>query len=166
MYSYEWDKRTGRYRLTSRTGKFVASEIRPVFAEELTLLGMGARLAFDFAERSPLLWAKQNVYLYRGDEIAKLHNISYDKPLDIEWKGVLCESENALESSKLLKMLKLVPVNVLALVAENRDIMTALVADTLKRIKEIYDAYVNKCDAIYISFSGGKDSVVLLDLCH
>ena len=41
-----------------------------------------------------------------------------------------------------------------------------LVADTLKRIKEMYDAYEGKCDAIYIGFSGGKDSVALLDLCH
>ena len=52
------------------------------------------------------------------------------------------------------------------MVAKNRGIMTALVADTLKRIKEMYDAYAGKCDAIYIGFSGGKDSVVLLDLCH
>ena len=72
MYSYEWDKRTGGYRLTTQTGKFVASEIRPVFAEELALTGLEARLAFDPAERRPLLWAKQNVYLYRGEEIARL----------------------------------------------------------------------------------------------
>ena len=62
--------------------------------------------------------------------------------------------------------MKLVPVDVGAMVAKNRGIMTALVADTLKRIKEMYDAYAGKCDAVYIGFSGGKDSVVLLDLCH
>ena len=72
LYSYEWDKRTCGYRLTTQTGKFVASEIRPVFAEELALTGLEARLAFDPTERRPLLWAKQNVYLYRGEEIAKL----------------------------------------------------------------------------------------------
>ncbi len=47
MYSYEWDRRTRGYRLTTQTGKFVASEIRPVFAEELTLTGLEVRLAFD-----------------------------------------------------------------------------------------------------------------------
>lgn len=166
MYSYEWNRRTGGYRLTTQTGKFVASEIRPVFADELALTGLDERLAFDHKERHPLLWAKQNVYLYRGEEVARLHKTRYGKPLDIEWKGVLCGDEDPSESAKPRKNMKLVPVDVEAMVAENREIMIALVADTLKRIKEMYDAYVDKCNAIYIGFSGGKDSVVLLDLCH
>ena len=166
MYNYEWDKRTGRYRLTTQTGKFVASEIRPVFAEELVLTGLGERLVFNSAERHPLLWAKKNAYLYRGEEIARIHKTRYDKPLDIVWKGILCENEDSLEGAKSRRKLELIPVDVGALVAENHDIMAALVADTLKRIKEMYDAYAGKYDAAYIGFSGGKDSVVLLDLCH
>ena len=166
MYNYEWDKHTRGYRLTTQTGKFVASEIRPVFAEELVLTGLDARLAFDHAERHPLLWAKQNVYLYRGEEIAKLNKTRYGNPLNIEWKGALCGIEGSSEGAKSPRKLKLVPVDIGAMAAENRDIMAALVADTLKRIKEMYDAYTGKCDVVYIGFSGGKDSVVLLDLCH
>uniref|UniRef100_C6E124 Phosphoadenosine phosphosulfate reductase n=1 Tax=Geobacter sp. (strain M21) TaxID=443144 RepID=C6E124_GEOSM len=165
MYSYEWDQRTRGYRLTTQTGKFVASEIRPVFAEELTLPGFEAQLVFDPSERLPLLWAKQNVYLYRGEEIARLNKTRYGKPLDIEWKGVL-SGDVSHEGVKTRKKLKLVPVDVEAMVIKNSGIMTALVMDTLKRIKEMYDAYVGKCNAVYIGFSGGKDSVVLLDLCH
>jgi len=166
MYSYEWSRRTGGYRLTTQTGKFVASEIRPVFAEELVLAGLDAQLTFDPAERHPLIWAKQNVYLYRGEEIARLHKISYGTPPEIKWKDVLRGDEGSSEVTKSRRKVKLAPIDVEAMVAENRDIMAALVADTLKRIKEMYDAYSGKCDAIYIGFSGGKDSVVLLDLCH
>lgn len=166
MYSYEWDKRTRGYCLITQTGKFVASEIRPVFAEELVLPGLAARLKFDPEERRPLLWAKQNVYLYRGEEIARFHKTHYCKPLDIEWKGVSCGNEGASEATQSRRRLKLVPVDVGAMTMKNRGIMTALVADTLKRIKEMYDAFVGKCDTTYIGFSGGKDSVVLLDLCH
>jgi phosphoadenosine phosphosulfate reductase len=166
MYSYKWDGDTGGYRLTTQTRKFVASEIRPVFAEELALTGLELRLAFDPKELRPLLWAKQNVYLYRGEEIAKLHKTRYGKPLDIEWTGALHGDEGSPEGTKSQEREKLVPVDVDAMVAKNRGIMTALVADTLKRIKEMYDAYVEKCDTVYIGFSGGKDSVVLLDLCH
>lgn len=166
MYSYEWDRQTGGYRLTTQTGKFVASEIRPVFAEELALTGLAARLVFDPSERSPLLWAKQNVYLYRGEEIAKLNKTQYGKPLNIEWKGVLCDDYGVKEGAKTRRRVKLVPIDVEAMVVKNRSIMAALVADTLKRIKEMYDGYVGKCDAVYIGFSCGKDSVVLLDLCH
>jgi len=166
MYSYEWDQRTRGYRLTTQTGKFVASEIRPVFAEELALTGLEAQLVFDPSERRPLLWAKQNLYLYRGEEIAKLNKTRYGKPLDIEWKGALRGDDGSPEGANTRRKVKLVPVDVGAMVAKNRSIITALVGDTLKRIKEMYDGYTGICDAVYIGFSGGKDSVVLLDLCH
>lgn len=166
MYSFEWDKRTRGYRLTTQTGKFIASEIRPVFAEELKLADLDTRLIFDPAEQRPFLWAKQNTYFYRGEEIAKLHKVRYGKPLSIEWKGQLQPEEGVDREAGILKKLKLMPVDVDAMASKNRDIMAALVADTLKRIKEMYDAYTSKCDVAYIGFSGGKDSVVLLDLCH
>ncbi len=162
MYSFEWDRRTGGYRLVTQTVKFIANEIRPVFAAELRFNGLDARLAFDLNEKKPLLWAKQNAYWYRGEEIARISKAQYSQPLKIEWKGLLCKDEN----TKLQRKKKLLSIDVDAMCLKNSAIMSALVADTLKRIKEMYDKYFKMCDAIYIGFSGGKDSMLLLDLCH
>ena len=62
MYSYEWDKRTRGYKLTTQTGKFVASEIRPVFADELSFFHADRYFQYDYSEARPLMWAKQNTY--------------------------------------------------------------------------------------------------------
>ncbi len=162
MYSYEWDKQTGGYYLKTSASKFIASEIRPVFSEEITITGLEERLQFDKKELRPLLWAKQNVYLYKGEEVAKLHKARYGESINIEWRGIADWDTIGVERKKIT----LSPVNIDSFIEKNSTIMSALVADTLKRIKEMYDTYAHRCDVVYIGFSGGKDSVVLLDLCH
>ena len=57
MYDYIWDSRTRGYKLTTQTGKFVANELRPVFAEELQRIGFKERFEFDLNEKRPLMWA-------------------------------------------------------------------------------------------------------------
>ena len=153
MYSYKWNRKTGGYTLVPQTGKFVAAEIRPVFAEELKLIGFDEHFDFDENEKRPICWAKQNAYLYRGEEIAKLEKTQYGRPL----------TPNYLVGKKALK-----PVDVESMLADsaNVELMAALVADAQKRIKELYDQFVQSCNVAYIAFSGGKDSVLLLDLCH
>ena len=153
MYSYKWNKKTGGYTLTTQTGKYVASEIRPVYAQELKLIGFDEYFKFDENETAPICWAKQNVYIYRGEEIAKLEKTQYGKPITPNY---------------LVKPMRLKPVDIQSMLAEkaNQELLTALLADTQKRLKEMYDQYVSACDIAYIGFSGGKDSVLLLDICH
>lgn len=151
MYGYIWDKKTGGYRLTTRAVRFVANEVRPVFSDELTRIGFDSHYTFDHDERRPLMWAQKNTYIYRGEVIARLNKSEFGKPFECEF----------LDTPHVLE-----PVNIETMVESNRVILDALVADALKRIMEIYDKYKAKCDLVYIGFSGGKDSVLLLDLCH
>lgn len=161
MYSYIFDIKTHGLLLTTQTGKYVANEIRPVFAPELALTGLSQCFEYDSSEQRPLLWGIKNTYLIAatdergtpcGRKVAQLNSTQYGKPLNIQ---VFFEGK-----------LKLDPVDVEAMVRANSAIMDALVADTKRRTKELYDESIQRCNIAYIAFSGGKDSVVLLDICH
>jgi 3'-phosphoadenosine 5'-phosphosulfate sulfotransferase (PAPS reductase)/FAD synthetase/ferredoxin len=161
MYSYVWDTKTRGYLLTTQTGKFVANEIRPVFAPELSLTGIGKHFEYDKRETRPLLWAQKNVYLIAdinekgepdGRKVVQLNDTQYGKPLNIQ---VFFDGK-----------LKLDPVDIETMVAANAGIMDIIVADAKRRTKELYDGTIKRCDIAYIAFSGGKDSVALLDICH
>ncbi|MDR2343909.1 MAG: phosphoadenosine phosphosulfate reductase family protein [Spirochaetaceae bacterium] len=161
MYSYIWDKKTRGYLLTTQTGKFVANEIRPVFAQELSLTGLGRHFEYDRRETRPLMWAQKNIYIVAdineksepyGRKVAQLNKTQYGKPLNIQ---VFFEGK-----------LRLAPVNIKAMVAANAGIMDIIVADAKRRTKELYDGGIERRDIAYIAFSGGKDSVALLDICH
>lgn len=161
MYSYVFDKKTHGYLLTTQTGKYVANEIRPVFATELSLTGLGRYFIYDRHETRPLMWGMKNTYLIAdldengqpyGRKVAQLNNTQYGKPLNIQ---TFFEGKMKLE-----------PVDVEAMVAANAKIMDIVIADAKRRTKELYDESIKRCDIAYIAFSGGKDSVVLLDICH
>ncbi len=161
MYSYVFDVNTHGYLLTTQTGKYVANEIRPVFAPELDLTGLGQYFDYDPHEARPLMWGIKNTYLIAdtdengksyGRKVAQLNGTQYGKPLNIQ---VFFEGK-----------LKLHPVDVDAMIAANSEIMDIVIADAKRRTKELYDESIKRCDIAYIAFSGGKDSVVLLDICH
>jgi 3'-phosphoadenosine 5'-phosphosulfate sulfotransferase (PAPS reductase)/FAD synthetase/ferredoxin len=161
MYIYEWDKKTNGYLLTTQHGKYVANEIRPVFAKELQITGLDKFFKYDQLETRPLLWAQNSTYLVVdedengnsfGKKVAQLHKVQCKMPLNIQ---IFFEGK-----------LKLEPVNVADMISANSNIMENIVADTRRRIKELYDRAKVRCDIAYIAFSGGKDSVVMLDICH
>ena len=161
MYSYVFDKKTRGYLLITQTGKYIASEIRPVFAPELSLTGLGAYFEYDRRETQPLMWGMKNTYLIAdvdekgkpcGRKVAQLNNTQYGRPLNIQ----------TFFDGKM----KLEPVDVEAMVAANASIMDIVIADAKRRTKELYDESIKRCDIAYIAFSGGKDSVALLDICH
>lgn len=153
MYSYTWDIKTGGYLINPRQQtRYVANEIRPVFAEELTLTGLNERFDYDPSTTVPLLWAQKNVYFLNGERMAQLNGTRYGQPLNRQY---------FFEGKRKLK-----PVDILRMIAKNTAIMDIMVADAKRRTKELYDKDIGRCDFAYIAFSGGKDSVALLDICH
>ena len=120
MYNYEWDKRTRGYRLTTQNEKYVATEIRPVYAEELQLLGFNNHFEFDPTEQRPLLWCKNNLYFYNGEEVAAVHKMRMGQPVEATFN---------------VERMKLHPVDIATMVERNRPMMELIVANTSRRIK-------------------------------
>lgn len=150
MYNYEWDAQTGGYRLLPSKITGVAKELRPVFAEELHFLGLDKNYGWDFPDsEEPLMWAEGRRYIYRGEFVAEaLGGGLYSMPI----------------MKNVVRNLVVKPVDVEAFVLENENIINGLVQKTLKDLYATFEEYRNKVDMFYAAFSGGKDSVVMLDI--
>lgn len=149
MYNYEYDPETGGYILTTRISG-ITKELRPVFHEELDLLGFDKYWNYPKSEE-PLLWAETRRYFYKGEKVAEAKGGGfYTKP------ELIIHNHN----------LNLEPVNIATMIEKNRHLMAGLIQHTIKTIYDIFSQYRTgrKVDIIYVAFSGGKDSLVLLDL--
>ena len=149
MYNYEWDAETGGYILTTRVSG-ITKEVRPVFAEELRFLSLDTQFGWSFPNsRAPLMWAEGRRYIYRGQFVAEtVGGDLYSMP----------------KLKNVVGNLKIQEVDVQLMIKKNASIMEGLVQKTLKKIYNIYSQQKNKVDISYVAFSGGKDSIVMLDL--
>lgn len=152
MYSYTWDPETGGILLNSAPLSF-SKEPRPVFGQELSILGMDRYWQFDKDSDIPYMWAEANNYFYRGRLVAQARG---GAPF-IAPQMVILESPEP-------DGMPLLPVNVDLMVAKNHSLMEQLSQDTIKKIYNTYKEYRHKVDLFYVAFSGGKDSVLALDL--
>ena len=149
MYNYQWDIDTRGYTLVPVvTG--VTKEVRPVFYEELKLLGFDEYWDFPQSDK-PLLWSEgSRRYIYEGELVAEANGGGfYTKPtLDVKKSP-----------------LTLVPVDIEGMVEKNALLMKGLVQDALEFIYKTHQSYSQECcDVCYVAFSGGKDSLAVLDL--
>lgn len=152
MYSYDWDEETGGLLLNSTQQK-MSKEPRPVYYKELDILGFDKYWNYAKDDSAPYMWAEANNYWYRGRKVASVKGGSlYTAP-----ELVMLE-EPEPDGKPLL------PVNIPLMVAKNHTILEALVQDTIKKVFNIYVSYRKKVDIFYVAFSGGKDSVVALDI--
>lgn len=213
MYKIEWDKNTGGVLLSSKVQKeTLGISPRPVFYEELDLIGLN-KLGWDYPHSNePIMWAVNKQYWYKGIMLFEVKGANiYDAPTILLAEGI--------------EPISLSPVDVSKMLERNRDQMFLLESEAVEFIRDVYISYagVNKvhdknpstknvdfealaekvekkmrtkmvvvkedCDSFDImpletannsgkkvllstridkfiaSFSGGKDSQVVLDLC-
>lgn len=152
MYSYEYDIDTGGILLNSAP-LMMSKEPRPVYYKELDILGFDKFWNYAKDDTYPYMWAEANNYFYRGRKVAQTKGGScYTAPEII----ILEDPEPNGEPLKF--------VDVPAMVEKNRPLLESLVQETVKRVFNTYTKYKNKIDVFYVAFSGGKDSIVTLDI--
>lgn len=152
MYQYIWDEDTGGLLLTTEQSKF-SKEPRPVYYRELDILGFDRYWNYPKDDHAPLMWAEANNYIYRGRTVARTNGGSlYTAP-----ELVILE-EPEPDGGELRF------VDIEAMTAKNAEILETLVQETIQNVYNTYVAYKNNVDVFYVAFSGGKDSVVALDI--
>ena len=150
MYNYKWDKETGGYILLPTKITGVAKEVRPVYHEELRFLELDKNYGWVIPDSIyPLLWAEGRRYIYKGDVVAEsVGGGLYDLPM----------------MKNVIRNLELTPVDIDRFTKKNESILDGLVQKTLKDLYAIFQEYRESVDMAYAAFSGGKDSIVMLDI--
>ena len=152
MYSYTYDKETGGILLNSSPQAF-SKEPRPVFSKELDIYGFNSYWNYEQNDDVPYMWAEANNYYYRGKLVAQIKGGTFfTKPEII----IIDEPE---PDNKPLKK-----VDLDLMIKKNQVLMESLTASTIKDVFNTFSKYDDKVDIFHVSFSGGKDSVVTLDI--
>lgn len=149
MYGYEWTDEYGIFRLSPDVK--LQKEIRPVFHEELDFFGMDEFWDYPKDTDAPLLWAEGiRRYVMNGRCVAEAQGGGfYSKPV------IRRLTEERLQ---------LKPVDVDRLYEVNRSLMVSLEQKSIRFIQEQHEKYLTLRYSFVCAFSGGKDSLVLLDL--
>lgn len=152
MYQYVWDPETGGFLLTSEQSKF-SKEPRPVYYRELDILGFDRYWSYPKDDSAPIMWAEANNYIYRGRTVARTKGGAIYSPPEVS----IIEDPEPFGNS-------LVPVDISGMIRKNQENLETLTQETIKKVYNAYRDYKEKIDVFYVAFSGGKDSVVTLDI--
>lgn len=147
MYAYDWTPHNGIFELNINSK--IAKEIRPVFKEELDYFGLNKFWSYPDTD-APLLWAEGiRRYVLNGKLVAEAKGGGfYSRP-----QVVVHEKDLHLE-----------PIDIELLWQTNEKIMSGLENTAKKFIRDTHDKYAALGYQFVVAFSGGKDSLVLLDL--
>ncbi len=150
MYNVNWDLETNGIVLTSESKNTLIVSPRPVFFEELELLGFNEFWKYPHT-KEPLLWRTGRRYYYKGTMVA-------------EAKGGGIYERPRIELTDAGKGLGLEPVKLQAMLEKNKEQLEVLENEAIDFVNHIYKSYKGKVSAFVVSFSAGKDSQVILDI--
>ncbi len=151
MYKVTWDRNLNGILLTdNEADDRIITPPRPVFFEELDLLGFNKFWDY-YKAQEPLLWAIGRRYYYKGEFVAEAKGGNIFKPPKI----VLTEKGQNL---------KLKPIDIKGVIEKNKEALFVLENEALDFIEHTYKVYKKKKYLFAVSYSGGKDSQVVLDL--
>lgn len=149
MFDVEWDLESNGILLVNSSNNKM-NPPRPVFYEELDLLGFNKFWKYPRTE-APLLWNSNRKYFYKGKFVAEAKGGSmFEKPT------IILQEEG--------QKLSLEPVNVPLMVEKNLKAITVLENESIDFIESTFKKYKKRVNQVVVSYSGGKDSQVILDL--
>lgn len=131
MFKIIWDEENNGVRLTmSSKGDAINVSPRPVFWEELDLLGLNMKGWIYPHVEEPLLWACDRRYFYKGEFVLEVKGGNvFDAPTVIQQEGY---------ESLILK-----PVDMESLRARNEDTMFIIEHEAMDFINQTYRRYKN-----------------------
>lgn len=124
-----------------------------MYSRELDILGFNKYWSYEKDDDYPYMWAEANNYFYRGRLVAMVKG---GAPFVAPQIVIIDDPEPQGGSLKR--------VDIMAMINKNHEIMEQLAQDTIKKIYNTYKEYKGKVDLFYVAFSGGKDSILALDL--
>lgn len=139
-------------------GKYISTDIRPVFPEERLLIEVLLGKPFKFANKS--VWnTSGNNYIVDGKKIkfSLKDTIEKNNPKDVInlLKKHEKQNEEYVKNVYSCEYIKL-------FIESNRIRLQYIMTEAMKYIKNISQQY--KDDSMFVSFSGGKDSTVTSDI--
>lgn len=145
VFYITWDREVNGVRLHSRIVEGVlGTSPRPVFYEELDLLGLD-RLGCQYPHcQEPLLWAINKQYYYKGE-------------LVFEAKGANIYDAAMVVLQPAGQNLVLQPVDVEAMLERNKDMMFLLESEAIEFIHETYEQYARAKKTIQASLANTLD---------
>ena len=149
MYKVIWENNLNGILLVDSGPKTITPP-RPVWFEELDLLGFDKFWSYPRVQE-PLLWAIGRRYYYHGEFVAEAIGGNIFQPPKI----VLTEKGQDLE---------LKPINIEKVIEKNKEALFVLENEAIDFIEHTYKVYKKKGYLFAVSYSGGKDSQVVLDL--